>query len=210
MSVSISPLQEVAPIVQGKKYAASIRFWHWASAIVVFGSLITVLINSTLFEDEGIRATPGGRELAHVFEEKIWGVHIYFGYALAALLVFRMIAGFFQPAGQQLSGRIKIAYLDYFVLKRNKAAAGHDLIVKSSYLVFYVLLFIMAITGLVMAFDQQLGIPRNIVHPIKEFHGFCMYLIILFIAAHFVGVFRAEQKNSQGIVSDMINGGKVH
>jgi Ni/Fe-hydrogenase 1 B-type cytochrome subunit len=34
-----------------------------------------------------------------------------------------------------------------------------------------------------------------------------MYLFLVFIVVHLVGVFLAERKNSQGIVSDMINGG---
>src|ERR1044072_1925261 len=33
-----------------KRNSASIRFWHWASALVICGSLLTVLINSTLLD----------------------------------------------------------------------------------------------------------------------------------------------------------------
>jgi Ni,Fe-hydrogenase I cytochrome b subunit len=34
-----------------------------------------------------------------------------------------------------------------------------------------------------------------------------MYLIIAFIVVHLAGVFLAERKTDNGIVSDMINGG---
>lgn len=44
---------------------------------------------------------------------------------------------------------------------------------------------------------------------IKSFHGFCMYLILIFIVVHIAGVLLAERKESKGIVSDMINGGKA-
>jgi Ni/Fe-hydrogenase 1 B-type cytochrome subunit len=39
--------------------------------------------------------------------------------------------------------------------------------------------------------------------------AFVMYLMFIFIAVHIVGVVLAERKESKGIVSDMINGGKV-
>jgi len=35
-----------------------------------------------------------------------------------------------------------------------------------------------------------------------------MYLILGFIFLHLAGVFLAERKDSRGIVSDMINGGR--
>ncbi|MGY0036470.1 cytochrome b/b6 domain-containing protein [Pedobacter sp. NJ-S-72] len=60
-----------------------------------------------------------------------------------------------------------------------------------------------------MAFDKELGISKSISHSIKEFHGFCMYLILIFISVHIVGVLMAERRDSRGIVSDMINGGKA-
>ncbi len=65
----------------------------------------------------------------------------------------------------------------------------------------------MAVTGLTLAFKKDLAIPRNIAHTIQDVHGFCMYLVLAFIAVHVIGVFLAERKESKGIVSDMINGG---
>jgi Ni/Fe-hydrogenase 1 B-type cytochrome subunit len=78
-------------------------------------------------------------------------------------------------------------------------------VVKALYITFYTLLGIMAITGLCMAFEDD--IPALKIHALREIHSFCMYLIITFIIVHLAGVFLAERKESKGIVSDMINGG---
>jgi len=73
---------------------------------------------------------------------------------------------------------------------------------------FYVFLFITAITGLDLAFEDDFKYLRKF-HFLKEVHAFNMYLILLFIIVHIGGVFLAERgKTDKGIVSDMINGGE--
>ncbi|MGN8068827.1 cytochrome b/b6 domain-containing protein, partial [Mucilaginibacter sp. 22184] len=37
-----------------KKYSASLRLWHWANTIAISGSLITVLINSTITDERPV------------------------------------------------------------------------------------------------------------------------------------------------------------
>src|ERR1700740_292657 len=82
-----------------KPYSSSLRLWHWLNALVITGSLITVLINSTVL-DEGSNAgfikdqlqkaganvaANQTRPIAGALADKVWSVHIYFGYCLAAL-----------------------------------------------------------------------------------------------------------------------------
>ena len=193
---------------QIKKYSAMLRLWHWSNIVVISGSLVTVLINSTLFEDKILRSDNASKSLIEALEDKIWGVHIYFGYALAALFLFRIMLEFFQHPEERFFYHFEVAYRDYFILKHNSVSAKHELMVRIIYLVFYGLLVIMAISGLILAFEDQLGLQKPVAHQVKEFHGFCMYLILVFILVHLTGVFIAERKNSKGIVSDMINGGK--
>ncbi len=69
------------------------------------------------------------------------------------------------------------------------------------------LLIVMVSTGLTLAFGDDLGISKTISHDVIEVHGFTMYLILAFIAAHLVGVYLAERKDQKGITSNMINGG---
>jgi len=204
-----------------KKYSAPLRLWHWLSAIVISGSLLTVLANSTITNGRAnagvIQKSLSEKNIsvsqdqawgaAHEIGDKVWALHTYFGYTLIALFVFRLILELFQRADQKLIRNIKAAYKQHVVLKKNRETAKHELVVKSLYFTFYTLLVIMAITGLCMAFEDD--VPALKIHALREIHGFCMYLIIAFIIVHLSGVFLAERKNSKGIVSDMINGGNT-
>ncbi len=206
---------------QIKKYSASLRLWHWANAIIISGSLITVLINSTITDGRQISSLmkeelgktgatvsqEQARSVANALSDQVWNIHIYFGYGLAALLIFRLVLEFFQLADQKFIRRIKIAYFQFKTIKKNREIARHEFAVKSIYAVFYILLIIMVITGLSLAFEDALVALKPIRPTIKDIHGFCMYLILAFIAVHLVGVHLAERKESKGIVSDMINGG---
>lgn len=205
-----------------KKNSSGLRFWHWANAIIISGLLITVLINSTILDDRSnqsflktelqkngtILNEQQARSLAHAQSDEVWGIHIYFGYFLAALFVFRFVMDFFQPKEQRFFVGLKEAYRQYFTIKQNQYLARHDLAVKIIYLLFYGLLTIMVITGLTLAFEDELALSRPLHHTIKEIHGFTMYLVLAFIAVHLIGVYLAERNRSPGIVSDMINGGK--
>lgn len=218
----IAPINnEIGENGQTKKYAASTRFWHWINFVIISGSLLTVLINSTLFDRtqrsfvKGELMNTGASvsdkqagAVIHGLEDQVWSIHIYFGYVLAALFLFRLIAEFFLPPAQRLLPKFKKAYQTYFILKKEREAAKHELVVKGLYLIFYLLLLIMVVTGLLLAFEDYTGISENINHSIKEFHGFCMYLILGFVVLHLAGVFLAERKDGKGIVSDMINGGE--
>lgn len=214
--------QDPANPATGKKISAGLRFWHWANALVITGLLVTVLINSTVLDDRSnqsflktqlqkdgtILTGQQARSLAHAQSDEVWGIHVYFGYFLAALFVFRLILGFFQPKEQRFFTQLKIVYQKYFVLKQNTYLAKHDLAVKIIYLLFYVMLTVMVTTGLSLAFEDELTLSRPLHHTIKEIHGFTMYLVLAFIAVHLIGVYLAERSRSPGIVSDMINGGR--
>lgn len=208
---------------QIKKNSAGLRFWHWATAVTITGSLLTVLINSTLTDRATIAPVMQNQlskdsititiqqagSVAHALEDKVWEIHMYFGYVLAGLFLFRLILEGFQLADQKFLRKFRAAYLQFKVTKKNRQLARHELVVKSLYAIFYIVLGLMVITGLFLAFEDLLAPFKSIRHSVKEVHGFCMYLILAFIAVHLAGVFLAERKDSQGIVSDMINGGKA-
>ncbi|MES2378701.1 MAG: cytochrome b/b6 domain-containing protein [Bacteroidota bacterium] len=207
---------------QNKKYPASLRLWHWANAVVISGSLLTVLVNATLNDRAAVtpviqnELTKNGvtvtaqqaGSIGHALEDQVWAVHTYFGYVLAALLLFRLGLEFFQLADQKFIRKLKSALQQFQSTKRKLEHARHELIVKSIYAVFYLVLVIMAVTGLFLALEDLLAPFKSICHSVKEVHGFCMYLIIAFIIVHIAGVFLAERKDSAGITSDMINGGR--
>ncbi|MGZ3755231.1 MAG: cytochrome b/b6 domain-containing protein [Mucilaginibacter sp.] len=206
---------------QIKQYSSSLRLWHWANLIVISGSLLTVLLNSTLLKSRNVapfiqselknagnQATAEQtNSVAHALSDKVWDIHVYFGYGLAALLLFRIILEFFQLADQKFIRKIKAAYNEFKHVKKQREAARHELAVKLIYGVFYILLVIMVTTGLFLAFEGFFAPYKAIRHSVKSVHGFCMYIVLAFIAVHVIGVFLAERKDGKGVVSDMINGG---
>ncbi len=204
-----------------KKKSASLRLWHWLNIIVISGSLITVLVNSTITDKHAVTAlvkvriqeTKGvdnglSRSVAGALEDKVWAIHTYFGYCLAGLLILRLVLEFFEVTDRKFIRKFKSALAQYKETKKNRQGALHELTVKTIYAIFYCLLIIMVVTGLSLAFDNDVPALRLIHHPVKSVHGFCMYLILAFIIVHIAGVFLAERKkDGKGIVSDMINGG---
>jgi Ni/Fe-hydrogenase 1 B-type cytochrome subunit len=220
MSVVEPPRADIEHLPQTKRYSSSLRFWHWASALVITGSLLTVLINSTILQgwntanvikdrlhQSGATITDDqARSVSHALRDNVWDIHKYFGFVLAALILFRVIAEFFHLTDQKLINKIKVAYHQYQSGK-NRLIARHELVVKTLYAILYVLLIIMAITGLCLAFEDDIPALHKI-HAIREIHSFCMYLILAFIFVHLAGVFLAERKDGKGIISDMINGGR--
>lgn len=202
-----------------RKYSSTLRLWHWLNAIVITGSLITVLINATLNDrKDAVKVYQQNtsnvsldaaqiKSVIHQQEDRVWDIHIYFGYALAALLVFRLVLEFFQLADQKFIRILKSTYHQYKKVKEHRFKAQKKFAVKLVYAVFYFLIIIMVTTGLTLAFEDDLGLPKIINHNVKEVHGFTMYLILAFIAAHLVGIFLAERTDQKGITSDMINGG---
>ena len=204
-----------------KKYSSSLRLWHWVNAIVISGSLLTVLLNATLLKSrndspviksalQNAGAVVTDKQVnsaAHDLSDKVWDIHVYFGYGLAALLVFRLVLEFFQLADQKFIRKLKFAYADYFKIKKQRETALHEFSVKLIYSTFYLLLVIMVVTGLFLAFEDFFAPYKAIRSSVKGVHNFCMYLILAFIVVHLAGVFLAERKDSKGIVSDMINGG---
>jgi Ni,Fe-hydrogenase I cytochrome b subunit len=203
-----------------KSYSSTLRLWHWLNALVITGLLLTVLLNSTLLKtrktaalikaklaSSGVSVTDGqARSAAHELSDKVWALHTYFGYVLAALLLFRLMLEFFQVVDQKFIRKLKSAFRQYYAIKKRRELSQHEFWVKSIYAVFYLMLLIQVATGLCLAFEDDVAWLKS-VHAFREIHAFTMYLIIAFIIIHLTGVFLAERKESPGIVSDMINGG---
>jgi Ni/Fe-hydrogenase 1 B-type cytochrome subunit len=218
-------LQQTAAIIsvdatRTKKYSSSIRLWHWSNALIITGSLLTVLVNSTVLKpwvnaglivdklkEKGINVTDEQtRSVAFALSDKVWAIHTYLGYTLVALFLFRILIELLGLADKTLIHKISVAKRSFLSTKENRIASRNEMLIKTSYALFYVLLMVMVVTGLALAFRDNIPALRSM-HFIKEIHGFTMYLILAFIVIHLAGVFIGEKRRHKGIVSDMINGG---
>ncbi len=178
-----------------------------STIIRLLGKRIRHLFNSSYQKAGATITADQARTVSRGERDKIWEIHVYCGYTLAALLLLRLALEFFHATDQKLIRKINAAYNQYFVIKKDRKLARHELFVKSLYAVFYLMLSIMAITGLCMAFEDDVPALKNM-HFLRNIHEFTMYLIIGFVLVHLAGVYLAEHRESKGIVSDMINGGR--
>jgi Ni/Fe-hydrogenase 1 B-type cytochrome subunit len=209
-------------VVGSKKYSSSIRLWHWLNAVIITGSLLTVLINSTVLKpwtnaaliaeklkEKGIKISADeAKPVAFALADQVWAIHTYLGYALAALFLFRIGLEYFELADKKLIGKIKTARKSYLLIKQTRIASRNEILVKTSYALFYVLIMVMIVTGLSLAFEDDVAALKSM-HFIRDIHGFTMYLILGFIFIHIAGVYLGERKQHKGIISHMVNGGEA-
>jgi len=192
-----------------QKWSLNFRLWHWIHAVVVLGLLGTVFLRKTFLSwrtnseilssklssiDISVTADQA-KMLAKSVRAPMWEWHILLGYALTALLIWR-IALFFTQSGKQ----------NYLNLRTE---SFHKKMVKVGYIGIYVVLAFMAISGLIIHFYETLSLTKDTAHNIKEVHELVYNALLIFVPLHIVGVMVAENRDEKGIVSDMINGGKI-
>ena len=190
-----------------QKWSLNFRLWHWIHATVILGLLGTVFLRKTFLSwktnsnilteklsgmDISV-TTDQAKILAKSIRAPMWEWHILLGYALAALVVWR-IALFFTESGKQ----------NYQNLKEE---SFHKKMVKLGYIAIYAIIAFMAVSGLVIHFYQELGLVKDTAHDIKEIHELLYNTLLIFVPLHILGVFVAENQDEKGILSDMVNGG---
>lgn len=148
-----------------------------------------------------------GQAFAHIISERIWQWHIYMGLGLAAFWLLRVGQELRGPAEMRYSARLlEVARRYRLAPAAGKSEAGKVLFAKSTYAVFYLLLTIMVITGLLLTWADEVAVLHNIEHPVKEVHNVTMYFIIAFFGVHVVGVVWAELTKDHGLISRMVGG----
>ncbi|MDR3716457.1 MAG: cytochrome b/b6 domain-containing protein [Puia sp.] len=210
-----------SPVAFNETHSPAIRIWHWTFFIVLTASLTTVFFGSTLFktrdnigfvqtqlQDKGVTLSKDqARAVAHGFSDKLWDLHTWIGYVLCGLLLSRFIIEIAQPGEEKLRHRMRNALGYRPDDAGGKADRKHYILVKSTYLAFYTLFTVMALTGLGLAFEDTP--PFKQWHrTLGQIHSFVQYFIYAFILLHLVGVVRADLGKRRGIVSGMIHGKK--
>jgi cytochrome b561 len=191
-----------------QKWSLNFRIWHWIHAIVVLGLLGTVFLRKTFLSwrsnselltqklsEINLEVTEAqAKVLAKAIRAPMWEWHIILGYALAALVVWRILLFFTESGKQNYQNLAKETF--------------HKKMVKLGYLGIYTTLFFMSVSGLVIHFYQELGLLKETAHDIKDVHEFVYNALLIFVPLHILGVFAAENRDEKGILSDMVNGGE--
>lgn len=190
-----------------KKWRLDFRIWHWIHAFIVLGLMGTVFLRKTflswrtnseiltqkLSEIDLSVTEAQAKVLAKAIRAPMWEWHILLGYALAALLVWRILLFFTQ------SGSVNY--------KHFKAKTLHKKMVVLSYVGIYTILTFMAFSGLTIHFHETLGLTKELAQDIKEVHEFVfLYGVLIFVPLHITGVVVADLKEEHGLISNMIHG----
>ncbi len=192
-----------------------IRIWHWLTFLFFLASISTVIFGSTLYKTKeniemvkeqamhkgGVLTNDQARAIAHEFSDKLWMLHKYIGFGLSFLMLLRIIIEITASKQDKLIGRIKAASS----IQVKDAEQKHYINVNKSYLLFYLLFLTMALTGLVLAFEDVKFLDP--IHKIsKQIHSYVQYGMYAYMVIHIVGVVLADTDRYPGIVSRMING----
>lgn len=186
------------------KYTLSFRIWHWLNAIVILGLLGTVFLRKTFLSYKAnaeiimTKLAEFGTEIeledaksiARSIRNVMWEWHLILGYALAFLLLYRVVLFFTDKSEKTPFASLSL----------------HKKAVKISYCVVYATLFFMTISGFVIYLQQNLGLTEELVKQIKEIHEAVYNVILVFVPLHIAGVVVADAKEEHGLISTMING----
>ena len=189
------------------RYTPQFRIWHWFNAFVVLGLLGTVFLRKTflswrtnseillnkLAEIDIIITQDQSAMLAKSIREGMWEWHIYLGFALITLIIYRVYLHYKDDSKKENFSELNLHKKGVHIL----------------YYILYIVLFFMAVSGLVIHFYDFLGLNKEIAHNLKEVHELTYNFILFFVPIHILGVIIADNTSEKGLISTMINGKEV-
>jgi Ni/Fe-hydrogenase 1 B-type cytochrome subunit len=186
-----------------KTYDGVLRLIHGWNGLAILALMMTVWA-STLFEQGAA-------------EHALWQAHVYIGFALVLGLVARVTWGIAGPATARFSDmwhpRAWADAARHFSLHR-QAGFGHDPMASAAYLTVYVLLGIMAATGLSLAAIEHdmgpltpwLGDSIWLKNAIKAPHEFIYNVLLVFVGVHLAALVWHEKRDRRPIAQAMVSG----
>ena len=217
----MSPTSSPAGPPDTHDYSAPLRVWHWGNVLLLAGQLMTILFIKVIVKPKALvpefqaaAAQHGGPiskdqglSIARLMSERMWDWHIAIGLALAAFWLYWLVIQLTAPAEQRFGARL-LAAARYYRLAppAERPEAQHTLLVKLSYLLFYLFISVMVLTGLALTWADDIAWLHGIEHTVKAIHNVTMYLIIAFVVTHIVGVVWAEITKDHGLISRMVGG----
>lgn len=186
-----------------KVYDPVLRLIHlWNGLAILF--LMATIWFSELFE-------------RGVGEDTLWQLHIYIGYALVVGIVARLSWGLVGPRHARFSDMWHPAAWWDAVRNLNlkaKPRFGHNTLASGAYLLVYLLLITMAITGLGLAAVEHSMGPFNVWFGdmawledlFEEPHEIIYYLLMGFVVIHIAALIWHEHKDKTPLAQAMVTG----
>lgn len=188
-----------------KVYDPALRIIHFWNGLAILFLMATIWLSS-LFEKG-------------VGEQTLWQLHIYIGYALVLGIVARLVWGVVGPRTARFSNMWHpaawwdaIRHFDF----QAKPHFGHHTLASGVYLLVYLLLIIMAITGLGLAavehsmgpFNAWFGDMAWLEDMFEEPHEIIYYFLMGFVVVHIAALIWHEHKDKAPLAQAMVTGYK--
>jgi cytochrome b561 len=181
-----------------KNYSAYDRFLHWALAFTFLFIMLTVFLRLTWMEKNNVAeiivnslnavnidiAYDQAIKVAKNIRKPMFDWHITIGYFVTGIFILRML---------------------FHILNRGNynPKTTKEVFQSWIYRIFYILLGITLITGLMLEFG-----PDSIEDIAETIHKLTLYYAIAFMVLHFGGILISENTGNNRIVSKMIGGDK--
>lgn len=216
----MSSSSTASPSLFQEKQALLLRLWHILFFLLVLSTIVVVIFAEQVFDtranapsvmeealDRGVELNEKqARGIAHYFSEKLWVIHTFIGYGISFLLIFRIIIEFLVSREHRFGKRLMQALRLSPATDIDKKNRRHYLLVRFTYIIFYILILTMACTGLGLAFEDMEFFDK-IHRPLKEVHEIGQYGIYAYVILHLTGVLIADfSRDKRGIISRMIGG----
>ena len=157
--------------------------------------------------------------VAYLTEEEILTVHVWAGYLVLGLLIFRLLWGFMGNGYARFKNFLcspvkSYTYIKDVIALKSKRHLGHNPAGAAMIVLLIISLFMTAITGIVVyAADQNLGPLAGIVGSSheklwEEIHEFAANLTLLLVVIHVAGVAVESVIHRENLVKAMWNGYK--
>jgi len=178
-----------------------LRVTHWWIVLAILASITTSQLADFLEESGGS-------------EDLVWQWHIVSGYALITGLIVRLLWGVVGPRSARWSDLWHpSAWRGMVSLRWPRRRRGHDAMASLAFIGFYLIVAMMAVTGLGLAATEfqtgplasQFGGMRQLEELFKEPHEVGFSLILIFIGLHLAALV-FHQRRGHAVAQAMVTG----
>lgn len=190
-------------IIRKKIYDPILRLCHFGIAFFTTVLLLSAY-SANYFYETGL------------FRKSLWMVHSFSGIVLSLFITVRIIWGILGPEHAKLKNLWKIKEWKFIWKSKNfnpKWDWGHHPIASLAYILFYFIISIMSVSGLVLAgIEHKLGPfafyydQLKYRHDLLEIHESFSLLVILFIVGHIGALFAHEIRDGLPVIQSMFSG----
>lgn len=157
--------------------------------------------------------------IAYLTEDDFLTLHVWAGYLVIALLIFRLVWGFIGNEYAQFknflcSPKLSFTYLKEVLAHKSKRYIGHNPAGSAMIVMLLVSIFFTTLTGLcVYAADQNAGLFAGIISSEnekrwEEVHEFFANFSVLLVLIHIAGVIFESILHKENLARAMVTGEK--